>query len=92
MKIQTLIRAKVVECNPATEAKDLEKGLKFVVVLESEKNVTPTLKSPEFIKAKSLIELKPGEHLLEVDVFNIAQPNSKPVTYYRITKKVEGSK
>ncbi len=91
-KIQHLIRAKVVECNPATQKTDLDKGLKFVVILESEKEITQTLKAPEFIKAKSLIELKAGEHTLEVDVFTIAQENARPQTYYRILKKVEAGK
>lgn len=92
MKLQHLMTAKVVECNPATEQKDLDKGLKFVVVVESEKEMTKTLKVPDFIKCKSMVELKAGEHTLEVEIFEIPQENAKPKTYYRILKKIEAGK
>ncbi|MFZ3229887.1 MAG: hypothetical protein WA160_06770 [Pseudobdellovibrio sp.] len=87
-KIANIIKAKVVECSTATDEKDIGKNLKWVVILESEKKITNTLNAPDFIRCKSLQEIKPGEHYLEVEQFHI--PEGKSVkTYTRILKKVE---
>jgi Mg/Co/Ni transporter MgtE len=88
-KITNIIRAKVVECFPSEE-KDKAKGIGFVVILESEKQLTKTLTVPVFEKVKSIIELKPNqaEQLFEVEYFNI--PDGKTVkSYIRIIKKFE---
>lgn len=45
-KIANLIKAKVVECSPATDEKDIGKNLKWVVILESEKKITQTRRAP----------------------------------------------
>jgi hypothetical protein len=87
-KIIYYIKAKVVECVPATEPKDLEKNLKWVVILESEKNITKTLTAPEYIRAKSLQNIPVGEHLLEVEQFHIADGRAVK-SYTRILKRVE---
>lgn len=87
-KIVNLIKAKVVECTPATDEKDISKNLKWIVILESEKKITETLTAPDYQRCKSLQEVKPGEHFLEVEQFHI--PEGKSVkTYTRILKKVE---
>jgi hypothetical protein len=88
-KIIHYIKAKVVECVPATEPKDLEKNLKWVVVLESERKITNTLKAPDFIRAKSLQSIPLGEHLLEVEQFHIADGRAVK-SYTRILKRIEG--
>jgi hypothetical protein len=87
-KIIHYIKAKVVECAPATEPKDIEKGLKWIVILESEKKITSTLNAPEFIRAKSLQSIPAGEHLLEVEQFHIADGRAVK-SYTRILKRVE---
>ncbi|MEN0059726.1 MAG: hypothetical protein AAGB31_12880 [Bdellovibrio sp.] len=87
-KIANLIKAKVVECSPATDEKDIGKNLKWVVILESEKKITETLTAPDYIRCKSLQEIRPGDYYLEVEQFHI--PEGKSVkTYTRIIKKVE---
>jgi hypothetical protein len=87
-KTINIIKAKVVECSPATDEKDIGKNLKWVVILESEKKITATLNAPDYVRCKSLQEVKPGEHFLEVEQFHI--PEGKSVkSYTRIIKKVE---
>jgi len=82
-----LVLAKVHSSSVATEPKDLEKGLGFLCVLESSKWLTDVV-VPDFIKCKSAIKLEAGEHLLEVEVFNIGGQNGGKVqTYYRIIRK-----
>lgn len=44
---------------------------------------------PDFIKCKSAVKLEAGEHLLEVEVFNISQSGGRPQTYYRIVRKAD---
>lgn len=87
-KINHYLKAKVVECIPATEPKDLEKGLKWIVILESEKKITDTLTAPDYQRCKSLQNIPVGEHLLEVEQFHIADGRMVK-TYTRILKKVE---
>lgn len=87
-KIVHIIKAKVVECSPATDEKDIGKNLKWVVILESEKKVTDTLTAPDYIRCKSLQDIKPGEHFLEVEQFHIADGKSVK-SYTRILKRVE---
>jgi hypothetical protein len=87
-KIVNLIKAKVIECSLATDEKDIGKNLKWVVIIESEKKITATLNAPDFIRCKSLQEVKPGEHVLEVEQFHIADGKSVK-SYTRILKKVE---
>lgn len=83
------ILTKVHSSSVATEPKDLEKGLGFVCVLEATKRISDIV-VPDFIKCKSAVKLEAGEHLLEVEVFNIGQPNGGKVqTYYRIVRKAE---
>lgn len=72
-KIANLIKAKVVECSPATDEKDIGKNLKWVVILESEKKITQTLTAPDYIRCKSLQEIKPGDYYLEVEQFHIPE-------------------
>lgn len=87
-KIANLIKAKVVECSPATDEKDIGKNLKWVVILESERKITQTLTAPDYQRCKSMQEIKPGEHYLEVEQFHI--PEGKSVkTYTRIIKKLD---
>ncbi len=87
-KIANIIKAKVVECSSAIDGKDIAKNLKWVVILESEKKITNTLNAPDYIRCKSMQEIKPGEHYLEVEQFHI--PERKSVkTYTRILKTVE---
>lgn len=87
------IQAKVHSCAANSEPKDLEKGLANIVVLEATKRIGEVI-VPDFIKCKSAIKLEAGEQLLEVEVFNIAQPGGGRVqTYYRILRKADfGSK
>ncbi|PIU01241.1 MAG: hypothetical protein COT74_01675 [Bdellovibrionales bacterium CG10_big_fil_rev_8_21_14_0_10_45_34] len=87
-KIVQYLKAKVVECVPATDEKDLSKNLKWVVILESERKVTNTLSAPDFIRCKSLQNIPVGEHLLEVEQFHIADGRTVK-SYTRILKKVE---
>ena len=87
-KIIHYIKAKVVECAPATEPKDIEKNLKWVVILEGEKKITETLTAPDFQRCKSLQNIPVGEHLLEVEQFHIADGRAVK-SYTRILKKVE---
>ena len=87
-KLTNIIKAKVVECLPAKDEKDLAKNLKWLIIVESEKRVTENLTVPDFIKCKSLQEVKPGEHYLEVEYFHIADGRSVK-SYTRIVKKVE---
>ncbi len=83
------ILTKVHSSSVATEPKDLQKGLEYVCVLEGTKKIGDVV-VPDFIKCKSAIKLEAGEHLLEVEVFNIGQPNGGKVqTYYRIVRKAE---
>ena len=83
------ILTKVHSSSVATEPKDLEKGLGFIAVLEATKRIG-VIVVPDFIKCKSVIKLEAGEQLLEVEVFNIGQPNGGKVqTYYRIVRKAE---
>jgi len=87
-KIVNIVKAKVVECLPATDEKDLGKNLKWVVILESEKKITSTLNAPDYIRCKSLQSIPVGEHFLEVEQFHIADGRSVK-SYTRILKKVE---
>lgn len=84
------ILTKVHSTAVATEPKDLEKGLGYICVLESSKRIAD-ITVPDFIKCKSAIKLEAGEHLLEVEVFNIGGPSTggKVQTYYRIVRKAE---
>lgn len=83
------ILTKVHSSSVATEPKDLEKGLGFVCVCESTKKIGEVV-VPDFIKCKSAIKLEAGEHLLEVEIFNIGQQGGGKVqTYYRIVRKAE---
>ena len=87
-KIVNIVKAKVIECSPATDEKDIGKNLKWVVILESEKKITANLNAPDYIRCKSLQEVKPGEHFLEVEQFHIADGRSVK-SYTRILRKVE---
>ncbi len=81
------ILTKVHSCSANNEPKDLEKGLTHLVVLEATKRIGDVV-VPDFIKAKSALKLEPGEHLLEVEIFNIAgQAGARVQTYYRILRK-----
>lgn len=82
------ILAKIHSAGVATDPKDLEKGLGFIVVVESSKKIADSI-VPDFIKCKSAVKLEAGEHLLEVEVFNISQNGGRPQTYYRIVRKAD---
>ena len=83
------ILTKVHSSSVATEPKDLEKGLGFIAILESVKRIGDSV-VPDFIKCKSAVKLEAGEHLLEVEIFNIGSPNGGKVqTYYRILRKAD---
>lgn len=82
------ILTKVHSSSVATEPKDLERGLGFIAVIESTQKLGEAV-VPLFIKCKSAIKLEAGEHLLEVEVFNISQNGARPQTYYRILRKAE---
>jgi hypothetical protein len=83
------ILTKVHSSTVASDPKDLEKGLGFIAVLEATKRIGEVV-VPDFIKCKSAIKLETGEHLLEVEVFNIGSPNGGKVqTYYRILRKAD---
>ena len=87
-KIVNIIKAKVIECSPATDERDISKNLKWVVILESEKKITATMTAPDFIKAKSLQPVPVGENYLEVEQFHIADGKAVK-SYTRIIKKLE---
>ena len=55
-KLVTILKAKVVECIPATDEKDIGKNLKWLLILESEKKISDTLTAPDYIRCKSLQE------------------------------------
>ncbi len=91
MFIETIVHSVAV----ATEPKDLEKGLGFILVLQVSKKIGDVV-VPDYIKTKSKIRIDPSpdNQLLEVEVFNIAgqgggQFGGKVQTYYRIIRKAE---
>lgn len=91
MFIETIVHSTAV----ATEPKDLEKGLGFVLVLQVSKKIGDVV-VPDYIKCKSKVKIDPSpeNQLLEVEVFNIAGQGSgnfggKVQTYYRIIRKAE---
>lgn len=87
--MKNFILTHVHSCSPSNEPKDLAKGLTHIVVLESTKRIGDIL-VPDFIKSKSAVKLEVGEHLLEVEVFNIGgQSGGKVQTYYRILRKAD---
>lgn len=87
-KLVYFVKAKVVECLPAKDEKDIGKNLKWIVVIEMEKKITETLSAPDYRKCKSLVEVKPGEHYLEVEEFHISDGRMVK-TYTRVLKKAE---
>ncbi len=91
MFIETIVHSSAV----ASEPKDLEKGLGFILVLQVSKKIGEVV-VPDFIKCKSKVKIDPSpdNQLLEVEVFNIAGQGSgqfggKVQTYYRILRKAE---
>jgi hypothetical protein len=85
--MKSFILTKVHSTSVASDPKDLEKGLGFIVVLEATKKIGDVV-VPDFIKCKSAVKLEPGEHLLEVVIYNIGSPTGGKVqTYYHIIRK-----
>lgn len=89
--IETIVHSSSV----ATEPKDIEKGLGFILVLQVSKKIGDVV-VPDYIKCKSKVKVDPSpdNQLLEVEVFNIAGQGSgqfggKVQTYYRILRKAE---
>ncbi len=87
-KIVNIVKAKVVECFPATDEKDIGKSLKWVVILESEKKITNSITAPDYIRCKSLQQIPAGEHFLEVEQFHIADGRMVK-SYTRVIRKTE---
>lgn len=89
--MRMFIETKVHSTSGATEPKDLEKGLNFILVIEMTKQLAGVV-VPEFVKCKSKVRIEPSPdaQLLEVEVFNIGGQNGGRVqTYYRIIRKAE---
>lgn len=93
--MRMFIETKVHSSSVATEPKDLEKGLGFILVLETTKKIGDVV-VPDYIKCKSKVKIDPSpeNQLLEVEVFNISGQGSgqfggKVQTYYRIIRKAE---
>lgn len=87
--MKNFILTRVHSSMDATEPKDLEKGLRYVVILESSTRMNG-VEVPLFIKSKSRVDLEEGEQLLEVEIFNIGNSGGGKIqTYYRIIRKVD---
>lgn len=87
--MRNFILTRVHSSMDATEPKDLEKGLRYVAILESTTRMNG-IEVPLFIKCKSRVDLEEGEQLLEVEIFNISGTGGGKVqTYYRIIRKVD---
>lgn len=85
--MKKFILVKVHSCAASMVPEDLAKGLTHVLVLESSKKIGEDT-VPDFVKAKSMIKVESGEHLLEVEIFNIgSKEGGKVQTYYRVLRK-----
>lgn len=64
-----ILKAKVVECelNANPSESDKKNGYKWFVYVEDEKEITDTLKAPDYPRYKSAVELKPGTYYLEIN-------------------------
>ncbi|MBX7231413.1 MAG: hypothetical protein K1X29_04945 [Bdellovibrionales bacterium] len=85
-KIIKLLKVEVKECNLTTNKDDIEKGLKWVVLVEDEKTFGKNLKAPTFPDFKSYVELKPGQHYLEIKQDAFIDKNGRLVRYVHILK------
>ena len=56
-----------------------------VAIKESKTVAGLTVESDSITRIKSTVELKIGEHLVEVELFPIASPGSRPEVFYRVT-------
>ncbi len=83
-----ILKAKVVECelNQNPSENDKKKGFKWFVYVEDEKEITDTLKAPDFPRYKSAIELKAGTYYLEANIDATISKEGRLIKWIHILK------